>query len=179
MEGFNPVRQVEEKVLTALESLGFEKVRARSQFKAVKKIKPEFEAYFFSGVMKRGGKILIQPVVGMDFLPLRRALEIHESNPTTQVCHCYLGLLDSSNIWTTMELTKNALEDDGAEVIRDILLRFALPELVSLSFVEKIKSLFEDVVHHRSTSQFAVIQEHLKLEVLERLLSENSFGRFN
>ncbi len=118
----------------------------------------------------------MEPVIGLDFLPLRRALEAMESNPTTQVCRCILGLVDRNDLWVCLELTSDVIGTDALEKIIDSVHK-ALSELLPLCSAKRILELFEDHIHlRRDDSSFAILQEHLKHEVLSRLMSEQHFG---
>lgn len=170
-------RQIEQRIASALAPLGFKPSRRVRQTVLIKSVGSHSEIYLFPGVYRRKGRILVEPVIGLDFLPLREALEKMTPVPTTQICHCILGLLDRKESWLCLELTGETIETDALERITAVV-HVALVELLPLCSAQKIREFFKDEIHHRGTirSKFAVMQEDLKLEVLERLMSEAHFG---
>lgn len=167
-------RQVDERIASALAPLGF---KASRRDRLVKVVDKHSEIYLFPGVSSRRGRIIIEPTIGLDFLPLREALEKIEPLPTTQICHCFLGLLDKKEAWVSLELIGETIRTDGLDRITEVT-RIALAELMPLCSARKIRELFMAWIHHPHAvaGEFVVLQEHLKLAVLERLMSEMQAG---
>jgi hypothetical protein len=170
-------RQIEQRIASTLAPLGFKPSRRVRQTVLTKSVDCHSEIYLFPGVYRRKGRVLVEPVIGLDFLPLREALEKMTPIPTTQICHCFLGLLDRKESWLCLELTGETIETDALERITAAL-HVAFAELLPLCSAKKILEFFKDQIHHQGsiTSKFVVMQEHLKLAVLEELMSEMQAG---
>jgi hypothetical protein len=156
---------VAHRLRSELEALGFAVARGR-HLRLVKKINDQTEVFIYPGVRKRGADILVDPVIGVENIVLREAILASDPRlePSTRVCHAYLGLLSS---WGRFYVrTEQELVDAASQVVKAVV-EIGLLIMSAYDTLEKVRRLFREELARTNRVKVAVLFAEDKLKLIE------------
>ena len=172
------IKNYEKSLGEALKFLDFNQEKLGDLTIYKKSLSEDFVIYLFSGAYRKYGGIFVDPILHMDYLPLKKRLEEEEirtsNNVSTNVFYFLIQGCSVDDVfeerWSEGDFIEvGASVEHAVDAVVWTMETYALPLITKYTTVEALHRLFEDKIKLRSHRFIVTTHEQLKLSLLREI----------